>query len=95
MLRSVAALVMIALLVAACKEQEPMAVSIQETKARHADTLMATPGVVSVGIGRDEHGAEIIIVGLDRDDVALKRQVPEKLDGYEVRTQVVGRIRAD
>ena len=72
-----------------------MAVSIQEAKARHVDELMATPGVISVGIGRDEQGTEVIVVGLDRDDVKVKQQLPEKLDGYEVRVEVLGRIRAD
>ena len=72
-----------------------MDVSIQEAKARHVEALMATPGVISVGIGRDEQGTEIIIVGLDRDSAKLKQQLPEKLDGYEVRVEVVGRIRAD
>ena len=72
-----------------------MDVSIQEAKARHVEALMATPGVISVGIGRDEQGAEIIIVGLDRDSAELRQQLPEKLDGYEVRVEVVGRIRAD
>lgn len=71
-----------------------MAVSIQETKARHTDALMDTPGVVSVGIGLDEKGEECIVVGLDRDDVTIRQALPEKLDGYEVRIQVVGKIKA-
>lgn len=71
-----------------------MGVSIQEAKARHVEALMATPGVVSVGIGLDEQGTEIIIVGIAREDAKLRQQVPDKLDGYEVRVQVVGTIRA-
>ena len=72
-----------------------MAISIQETKARHTDALMAKPGVISVGIGLDEKGEECIVVGLDRDDVTIRQALPDELDGYEVRVQVVGRIKAD
>ena len=71
-----------------------MAVSIQETKARHTDALMARPGVISVGVGLDEKGEECIVVGLDRDDVKIRQALPEELDGYEVRVQVVGKIKA-
>ena len=50
-----------------------MAISIQETKARHTDALMAKPVVITVGIGLDEKGQECIVVGLDRDDVTIRQ----------------------
>jgi uncharacterized protein YpmB len=100
-LRSLAVLVVAALLATACKEpgpveeREAMTVSIQETKARHADALMANPGVISVGIGLDEKGKECIVVGVEQEDVKIRQALPEELDGYEVRVQVVGKIKAD
>lgn len=71
-----------------------MPASIQEVKAKHEARLMATPGVVSVGIGRDSDGRDVIIVGLERERPETRRSLPEVLEGYPVRTQVVGRIRA-
>lgn len=53
---------------------------------------MATPGVVSVGIGRDDEGREVIIVGLDQARAQAVESLPASLEGYTVRTQVVGKI---
>ena len=42
-----------------------MSQSIKEVKAMHEASLLALPGVVSVGIGRAKDGTSAIIVGLD------------------------------
>ena len=55
---------------------------------------MAIPGVVSVGIGRSEHGSAIIVVGLATERAAARQAVPSVLDGFEVRTEVVGTFKA-
>lgn len=68
--------------------------SIQEAKAKHEARLMAQPGVVSVGIGRDPYGAEVIVVGLDRDRPEARAALPRELDDYPVRVQVIGSVRA-
>ncbi len=73
---------------------ENMPPSIQETKAKHEARLMAQPGVVSVGIGRDADGTEVIVVGLDRERPEARAALPPALDGYRVRVQVVGTVRA-
>lgn len=68
--------------------------SIQEVKARHEAALMARPGVVAVGVGRDAQGQPAIIVNLDRERPDVRASMPEEIEGYAVRVQVVGPVRA-
>ena len=49
--------------------------SIQEVKKKHEARLMALPGVVSVGIGRDRDGAHSIIIGLDGPRPEIEAQL--------------------
>jgi hypothetical protein len=78
----------------ACGEETPMRTSIQEVKQKHATRLMGVHGVVSVGIGRNEDGQDVIVVGLDRERATARAQLPECLEGYEVRAEVVGKVKA-
>jgi hypothetical protein len=71
-----------------------MALTIQEAKARHVQRLLALPGVVSVGIGRDAQGREAIVVGLDRARPETQARLPAELEGYQVRVQVIGPVKA-
>jgi hypothetical protein len=84
---------LIAAAVAACGE-EPAVQTIEEVKAQHEARLMATPGVVSVGIGRDRDGRAVIVVGVDDERSEAFRSLPAAIDGYPVEIRVVGRIRA-
>ena len=68
--------------------------SIQEVKARHEARLMEKPGVVAVGVGRDADGRQAIIVSLDRERPDTRAAMPEVLEGYAVRVQVIGPVRA-
>ncbi len=68
--------------------------SIQEVKARHEARLMEKPGVVAVGLGRDTDGRQAIIVSLDRERPDTRAAIPEALEGYAVRVQVIGPVRA-
>lgn len=68
--------------------------SIQEVKAKHEARLMAQPGVVAVGIGRDAEGRQAIVVSLDRERPEVRASTPRELEGYLVRVQVIGPIRA-
>lgn len=68
--------------------------SIQEVKARHEARLMAQPGVVAVGIGRDAEGRQAIVVSLDRERPEVRAATPQELEGYAVRVQVIGPVRA-
>ena len=71
-----------------------MADTIQEVKARHEKRLLSLPGVVSVGIGRGSDGKEEIVVGLDRPRKWTTMRIPGFLEGYRVRTDARGRMRA-
>lgn len=66
--------------------------SIKSVKINNEASLMATPGVVSVGIGKDEAGQEVIIVGVEKDSEQLHSAIPQQLDGYPVKMQVMGQI---
>jgi hypothetical protein len=68
--------------------------SIREVKARYEECLLSMPGVVSVGIGRGSDGSPVIVVGLDRTRAATIGEIPEELEGYPVRVEMVGKVRA-
>jgi hypothetical protein len=68
--------------------------SIQEVKAKHEQRLMAAPGVVAVGVGKDDDGKQAIIVSLDRERPEVRASMPGELEGYPVRVQVIGPVRA-
>ena len=68
--------------------------SIKAAKARNQERLLAIPGVVSVGIGRDGDGNPVIVVGLAAADPQIASSVPGELDGFPVVSEVVGQLRA-
>lgn len=71
-----------------------MPLTIEQVKAAHERELLARPGVVSVGIGRDDQGRPAIVVGLDKANAQTQAALPRVLEGYAVRTEIVGTIRA-
>lgn len=68
--------------------------SIQDVKAEHASRIMALPGVVSVGIGRDAGGQPILVIGLDRERAETRARLPQELEGYALKVEIVGDVRA-
>lgn len=68
--------------------------TIREVKAQHEAGLMALPGVVSVGVGGGPDGTLVIVVGLDRPRPKTMARLPQTLEGYAVRVEVIGRIKA-
>ena len=70
-----------------------MTPTLREVKRRHEGSLLALPGVVSVGIGLDERGREAIVVGLDRPRPELAPRLPADLEGFPVRIEVIGPVR--
>ena len=71
-----------------------MQTSIQDVKAQHEADLMAVPGVVSVGIGMDDDGNKVIVVGVESNQPEILAQVPQAVDGYPIRVDVVGKMKA-
>jgi hypothetical protein len=67
--------------------------TIQEVKAKHERRLLALPGVVSFGIGRGPDGAAVLIVGLDGPRPETVAVLPKTLDGFPVRTEIIGTLR--
>jgi hypothetical protein len=71
-----------------------MQTSIQEVKKQHEASLLAMPGVVSVGIGRDDAGNPVIIVGLDSPRPETVARIPQFLGDFPVLTQIIGTIKS-
>ena len=88
------ALLLVIISVCNAGEDIAMTETIQQVKANHEGQLMSTWGVVSVGIGQDQNGQSAIIIGVESQDVLNKITLPETLDGYSVKVQIMGTIRA-
>lgn len=88
-----AALVLLVLWLVLARERK-MPPTIQEAKAKHADRILAMQGVVSMGIGRDADGHEVIVIGLDRPRPDTQARLPTQLEGHPVRVEIIGAVRA-
>jgi len=75
-------------------EDRAVSPTIQEVHAKHAERLLAMPGVVSVGIGKNPDGQFVIVVGLDGPRPKTVEQIPKELEGYPVRVEVIGPVKA-
>jgi hypothetical protein len=75
-------------------EDQKMSPTIEEVKAKYTGWLMAMPGVVSVGIGRNPDGTSVIVVGLDGTQPDTVKRLPKELDGYPVRAEIIGPVKA-
>lgn len=73
--------------------EEGMTLTIEEVKSKYTAELMALPGVISVGIGRDRDGQLAILVGLDSSYPEVVDKIPQKLESYPVITHVVGPVK--
>ena len=72
-----------------------MTEDIKQVKARHEQVLLAKPGVVSVGIGLDDHSEQAIIVGLEKIEGGVPAELPTELEGYPVIVREVGSIKTE
>jgi hypothetical protein len=68
--------------------------SVKVIKAQHESRLMEMPGVVSVGVGQDEEGNQVIVIGIESEAHLDELTLPEELEGFPVKYQVIGTIRA-
>jgi len=94
MKRAVAALLLLLISCTACAGEREMPATIHEVKAKHAPRFLVLPGVVSVGVGRDAAGVEVIVIGLDRARPETQAGLPTQLEGYAVRVQIIGTVKA-
>ena len=67
---------------------------IYDIKRQNEAQLMSMPGVVSVGVGRDQNGQPAIVVGLAAAAPTTVEQVPDNIGGYPVIVQTFGTIKA-
>lgn len=94
MRRAVAALLLLLISCTACAGERAMPATIHEVKTKHAPGILALPGVVSIGVGRDAGGVEVIVIGLDRARPETQASLPTQLEGYSVRVQIIGAVKA-
>lgn len=89
-------LLLFLMLAVACQADEDIAVpeSIQNVRTKHENRIMATPGVVSIGIGQDSKGQSAIVIGVESQEQLDKMSLPAELDGYPVKVEIMGTIRA-
>jgi hypothetical protein len=59
---------------------------LKEIQARHEDNIMGIPGVVGIGIGLTEDGADLaFIVYVEKLTSSVEVQVPNRIEGVPVR----------
>ncbi len=69
--------------------------SIEDVKSRHTERLLQYPWVVSIGIGLDEKGEKVIVVGVIEELMPEQQNaLPQSLEGYPVQIYVVDMPRA-
>lgn len=66
---------------------------IEDVQQRHEQRLMAIPGVNGVGIG-ESNGQPVILIMVKQLTPDLKKKLPNQLEGFGVKVEVVGEIRA-
>lgn len=71
-----------------------MSIAIEEVKKKYTNRLLAMPGVISVGIGKDPDGTPVIIVGLELPKSETQKKLPKTLEGYPLHIEIIGKIKA-
>lgn len=69
-------------------------VQVSAIKLRSSNALLAIPGVVGHGVGKDADGNYVIQVYLDEDSAAARARVPALLEGVSVKIIVTGPFEA-
>jgi hypothetical protein len=95
------ALVTLAAFAAACRARAPRTEGspvsrppLAEVLARHTPPFMAMPGVVGTYQGADSTGQPVFVVMIAHEDPALAARIPPTLEGWPVRVEVTGELRA-
>jgi hypothetical protein len=63
---------------------------INEVKDRHSMELFNIPGVVGVGVERDDSGGFVLAVHVETDNPELLSQLPKQVEGYVVKVVTSG-----
>lgn len=67
---------------------------IRAVKRAHEARWLALDEVVAVGLGRKDDGRDAIVVSVRSDTGAVRKRVPDTVDGVPVEVRVVGDLRA-
>jgi len=94
MTRWLLALMLMTTILCAVSEALAVTASITEVKSKHEPRLLSLPGVVSVGIGRATDGRTVIVIGVEDKASVESPNLPKQLEGYPVRVDVIGPVRA-
>ena len=71
-----------------------MSPSIEDIKKKYTQRLLAMPGVISVGIGKNPEGTPMIVIGLERPQPETQKKLPKTLEGYPLHIEIIGKIKA-
>ncbi|MGA2064645.1 MAG: hypothetical protein ABSG86_06740 [Thermoguttaceae bacterium] len=66
---------------------------IRALKNRHSADLLRRPGVSGLDIETDKSGEATLTVHVDTDDPAIRRQLPEQLEGFPLKYRRTGPFR--
>ena len=72
----------------------PSRAPLSEVHARHSPSLMALEGVVGTAEGQMPDGRPAILILVKSMTPELRRALPQDIEGWPVRVQVTGEIRA-
>jgi len=72
----------------------PPVAPLREVLARHTPDLMKMPGVVGTAEAQLSDGRPCVLILVAKLTPALKRALPRELEGWPVRIDVTGEIRA-
>ena len=67
---------------------------VEDVLRDHTPALIAIPGVVGTYSSTLDDGTPCIVVMVARHDPAIERRLPDRIEGYPVRLDVSGVIRA-
>lgn len=68
--------------------------TIEETKRKYEKKWLATPGVLSVGIGLNDKGEKMIKVGVDQSHFHQIHSIPEQVEGFPIGRFPSGNIKS-
>ena len=68
---------------------------IKALKRKHSAQLLKSPGVCGVDIDTDDAGHAVLTVHLDTGDPAVRKQLPDQLEGHALQYVHTGPFRKE
>jgi hypothetical protein len=67
---------------------------IEDIRVHFESRIMATPGVVAVGVGTSKDGRYILVIGTDRPEDEVRAKLPPEIFSVPVQLEYMGKIEA-